>query len=146
MFRRVLVGFDGSRGAEAALRAGLSLASASDGEVTVVVVASASQGETAEDRRAAFADEVGPLVGAAEQQVAGLGHERPRAVVHAVVGDRPAEALSSYLLEHGFDLLVVGRHGRDHAARGGLGRVAKELADKGRCPLLLVGDGEAAGD
>jgi nucleotide-binding universal stress UspA family protein len=59
---------------------------------------------------------------------------RPRAVVLA---GRPADALQTYALEHGFDLLAVG-------CRGGglstslLGSCASSLAEASRMPVLLI--------
>ena len=139
VFRRILVGFDGSRCGREAIRTGIEAASAAQGEVTVLIVVSASHGETEEDRAAAFEAESATLQAAVEHelQVGIRGHTNSS--VHVLAGDRPAEVLSSYAEERGFDLLVVGRHGRERAAHGGLGRTARELADKARCPLLLVG-------
>ena len=143
MFRRILVGFDGSRDAHHALRAGITLASAAQGEVVVVIVVSASHGETDEDRRHAFEAEAAPLRAAVEDE---LRRTDAATGVHVTAGDRPAQTLSAYAEERGFDLLVVGRHGRERASHGGLGRMARELAEKASCPLLLVGDGDPDGD
>lgn len=142
VFRRILVGFDGSQDARQALRAGVALASVAGGEVTVLVVVSGSHGETEEDRRAAFEAEAAPLRTAAERELAAAGPGATGTPVHVLTGDHPAVALSAYAEERGFDLLVVGRHGRERAAHRGPGRVARELAEKARCPLLLVGDGD----
>ena len=116
------------------------MASAAEGEVAVLIVVSASHGETDEDR----ARPSRPSRSAARRsrtRAAERGADRPETSVHVVAGDRPADALSSYARDRGFDVLVVGRHGRERAAHGGLGRVARELAEKARFPLLLVGDG-----
>ena len=142
MFRRILVGVDGSPESEGALRAAIGMAVSVSGEVSVAIVASASHGETDEDRESAFDAEVAPIRASVDQLLA--GSEQARCTIHVIKGDRPAEALSAYVESHGYDLLVVGRHGRDHAAHGGLGRVAHELADKATCPLLLIGDSRAA--
>lgn len=58
----------------------------------------------------------------------------------AIEGDRPAEALLAYAHEHGFDLLVCGRH---HARRAGrlLSRgVGESLVAKAGIPVLVVGE------
>jgi len=146
VFRRILVGFDGSRDAREALRAGRMLAALADGEVTVVIVVSASHGETDEDRRRAYEAEAAPLRAAAEHELHSTPGIDSAGQVHVATGDHPAEVLASYAEERGFDVLVVGRHGRERASHGGLGRMARELAEKALCPLLLVGDGSPDGD
>lgn len=142
VFRRILVGFDGSRGARHALRAGVALAAVAGGEVTVLVVLPASHGETDEDRRESFEAESAPLREAAERELAAAARAGGRGWVHVLAGDHPAASISAYADERGFDVVVVGRHGRERGAHGGLGRMARELAEKARCPLLLVGDGD----
>ncbi len=142
VFRRILVGFDGSRDASDALRAGAALASVAGGEVTVLVVVPTSHGETEEDRREAFDAESMPLRAAAERELTASSRGEIKSTVHVVPGDHPAVSLAAYADERGFDLLVVGRHGRERAAHGGLGRMARDLAERAHCPLLLVGDGE----
>ena len=142
MFRRILVGFDGSRDARRALRTALAMASSVSGEATVLIAVSASHGETDEDRRAAFDAEAGPIQAMADQEVA-TARSHATCTIHVVAGDRPAQAMAAYVDEHGYDLLIVGRHGRERGAHGGLGRVARELAEKATYPLLLIGDGNA---
>jgi nucleotide-binding universal stress UspA family protein len=146
VFRRILVGFDGSRDAREALRTGIAMASAAQGEAVVLIVVSVSHGETDEDRRAAFEAESAPLRASAEHELQAAIRSHAADSAHVVPGDRPADVLSSYVEERGFDLLVVGRHGRERAAHRGLGRVARDLAEKARYPLLLVGDGNSHGE
>ncbi len=142
MFRRILVGFDGSRDARRALRAALGMAASVSGEATVLVAMSASHGETDEDRRAAFDAEAGPMRAMAEEEVAAARSDAT-CTIHVIAADRPAQAMAAYADEHGYDLLIVGRHGRERAIHAGLGRVARELTEKATCPLLLIGDGDA---
>jgi nucleotide-binding universal stress UspA family protein len=140
MFRKILVGFDGSRNARAALRIAVGMATSVSGEAVVAIVASASHGETEEDRQAAFEAEAGGIRAVADQEIA-AARSAASCSIHIVPGDRPAAAMSAYVDQHGYDLLIVGRHGRERASHGGLGRVARELADNATCPLLLIGDG-----
>jgi len=145
MFRRILVGFDGSRDARQALRTAIAMAESVSGEATVVIAVSASHGETEEDRRAAFDAEAGPIQAMADRVVAAARSDAT-CTIHVVAEDRPAHAMAAYVDEHGYDLLVVGRHGRERAAHGGLGRVARELTETATCPLLLIGDGNASAE
>jgi nucleotide-binding universal stress UspA family protein len=145
MFRRILVGFDGSSHARRALRTALDMAATVSGEATVLIAVSLSHGETDEDRRAAFDAEAGPIRAMAEREVVTA---RSGAVcnVHVVPADRPAKAMAAYVQERGYDLLIVGRHGRERATHVGLGRVARELTERATCPLLLIGDGNTGAE
>ncbi|MGH9170748.1 MAG: universal stress protein [Acidimicrobiales bacterium] len=141
MFRRILVGYDGSREAGEALRAGTAIAAASSGETTVLIVATASRGETDEDRQASFQAETARIRDGAQAEIRTSGNGHTHVSIHAVASDHPAAALSGYASEHGFDLLVIGRHGRERATHRGIGLVARDLVEKASCPLLLVGNG-----
>jgi nucleotide-binding universal stress UspA family protein len=53
--------------------------------------------------------------------------------------DRQAgRAVCAYAAEHGFDLLVLGRHGDGGALRPRLGRVAEAAARGSAVPVLLL--------
>ncbi len=143
MFRRILVGFDGSRDSRVALRVATGLATSISGEATVLITVPGTHGETDEDRRAAFEAEARAIRAIAEQELS-AAPSGVTCAVHVVPADHPAQTLADYLVEHGYDLLVVGRHGNERAGHGGLGRVARELADKATCPLLLIGDSDPA--
>lgn len=142
VFKRILVGYDGTRDADEAVRAALRIATAPEAYVMVVAVC-LSGGETDEERQSAFERQAHELRRKAD------GHrdaaERAGLTYHfeAVPGSKPAQVLHSLSRERGFDLLVVGRHGRESATHGGLGKVAHQLAADGTCPVLLVGDGHA---
>jgi nucleotide-binding universal stress UspA family protein len=141
LFRRILVGFDGSSDAREALRTGVVMASAAEGEATVLIVLPSTHGETLEDRRTAFEAEATSIRTAAEHERALASRDPTPTVIRTVAGEHPAEVLARYIQEHGFDVLVVGRHGRERGTHGGLGRTAHELAQKAPCPVLLVGNG-----
>ena len=58
-----------------------------------------------------------------------------------VVADDESQAgsiICSYAAEHGFDLLVLGRHGQGGRTRTRLGRVAETAARSSPVPLLLL--------
>lgn len=138
MFHRILVGFDGSDEAAHALRVALELAEAVHSEVIALsVVHSYGQVESEDERK---------LEIAAERQVAARGldrykehaEERGLTLGEAVVeSSEPAKALVSYVQEHGFDLLVVGRHGREHAWHLGKGHALDKVL-QAVCPVLVV--------
>jgi nucleotide-binding universal stress UspA family protein len=55
-----------------------------------------------------------------------------------VEGSHPGPAVCAYAVEHGFDLLVLGRHGDGGAFRPRLGHVAEAAARDSAIPVLLV--------
>ncbi|MDA8268796.1 MAG: universal stress protein [Actinomycetota bacterium] len=138
MLRRLLVGFDGSDDARAAVRTAVDLASATTGGVAVVAVVPNSRGETESDRSSAFDAEAGPLRDQAERQVASCGRPDVPVTVEAVGGDHPGGVLLAYATRTGSDLLLVGRHGREHAMHSGLGRVTRELVERAQIGVLVV--------
>ena len=52
---------------------------------------------------------------------------------------KAGSVVCAYAAEHGFDLLVLGRHGEGGAARMRLGRVAEKAAHASTVPVLLLG-------
>ena len=56
----------------------------------------------------------------------------------AVYADDPARAIASYAEEHGFDLVVVGGHGREQVTHRGIGRSLEALLRHHPCPVLVV--------
>lgn len=142
MFRKILVGFDGSADAYQAVRVATSMAVTLSGQALIVAVVPRGRGETEEARRAAFDAEAEPLRRLAEHELAVLEGSGTRCRVKILPGERPGRVLEDYAEQHGYDLLVVGRHGRERASHGGLGRVARGLVEHARSPVLLVGDGD----
>lgn len=135
-FRRILVGFDGSREAQEALRAAVALADELRGEVRVLlVVRPPSHVETPGELAAAAAAERDSLSRGLSELRHATGRGVDRRVVHA---DDPARALADHAEEHGFDLLVVGCHGRDHATHRGIGGSVEALLRRHPCPVLVV--------
>jgi nucleotide-binding universal stress UspA family protein len=138
--RRILVGWDCSPGAVAALRAAAALAA--DGDAAVVVLAvlksaprteDAAEGAADFDNRRRFAQET--FARAAE----GLpGRLRERLSLRFIEGGDAAGAVCEYASQHEFDLLALGRHGSGGVLHPRLGHVAATAARKAALPVLLV--------
>jgi len=141
-FRRVLVGFDGSPDACEALKAAVAIAGRDGGHVVALSVLrhapsheenEIQDGESGELRKLAEAsfDKLrrGP------QPTGGV-----RMSIQVVFSDREsaAQVVSSYAAEHGFDMLVLGRHGDGVRPRSRLGRVADAAAHACSVPVLLL--------
>lgn len=56
---------------------------------------------------------------------------------HYLEGD-PADEVLRYADEGGFDLIVVGSHGRTGLSRMLMGSVAEEIVRRAECPVLVV--------
>ncbi|HUY48568.1 MAG TPA: universal stress protein [Streptosporangiaceae bacterium] len=139
-FRRVLVAWDGSPDSVAALRTAAAMVG--DGPGHVVALAVLPEAPHVEAER-----------GQAGEESAGLrwvqdGFERARASItatsraridlHTAEGRQVARSLCAYATEHGFDLLVLGRHGGGGMLHPRLGRVAETAARASAVPVLLV--------
>jgi nucleotide-binding universal stress UspA family protein len=138
VFRRLLVGFDGSREARYALRIARSLAADLGGEVHVLsVVTPRAHAETTEERMATLEEERRRVAETLSAQQPVNTWDRPP-ITHVVCDDDPAEAIAAFAIQHGFDLVVVGTHGSDQIMHRGVGRSLEALIRSHPCPLLVV--------
>jgi nucleotide-binding universal stress UspA family protein len=141
-FRRVLVGWDCSAGAAAALHTAVSMTDGGSSHiVALAILDGVPHGETREDRARDLAERrhrTEALFGRARDSVP--PEARARVSLQIVENGDPARAICDYAAEHGFDLLVLGRHGDGGVVHGRLGHVAEAAAKAGRVPVLLLGD------
>lgn len=138
VFRRILVGFDGSAEAQHALGVAAALAAEIDGDVHVLlVVRPPAHTETTEDLHRATEAERDHLSHGLTQ-VEGLSQHHSRLTNDVTVADDPAAAIAAYAEEHGFDLVVVGNHGRGQATHRGVGHEVTALLRHHPCPVLVV--------
>lgn len=146
MFHRILLAWDGSPSADRAADVALDLARRYDAELTAASVAySPSHAETRADRtesvRAArryLSDSLGRIQDRAER--AGIRVEQ-----EILEADDPAEELMRFAHEHGFDLVVTGRHVPSRARRVLFDGLSSRLAASARLPVLIVGADEEPG-
>lgn len=138
MFRRVLVGFDGSSEARRAFRVARSLAADLGGDVHVLlVVKPRAHAETTEERQAALQEEQASLSqGLGAEQSTDARDTTP--ISHVVFDNNPAMAIAQFAKEHGFDLIVVGTHGREQMMHRGVGHSLEALIRTHQCPVLVV--------
>lgn len=141
-FRRILVAYDGSPGAQRALRLSLDLAAGLGASVTTLtVIPSTDHLETLEERADAEAAHRADLMrglDACDAEAAAADVALSRLVV---TGGNPAGALARHVQAHGFDLLVLGNHGRERVQHAGPGRMAEQLLREPPCPLLIAPSG-----
>ncbi len=141
-FRRVLVGWDSSPGAAAALLAAAAIAEDETGRgVALAVLRPVPPGEGGEEERAAemarhrhHAEE---SFGRARDTLPGA--IRARVILEFAESPDAARTLCEYADAHVFELLVLGRHGNGGVLHHRLGHVAETAAKKSNIPLLLLG-------
>lgn len=139
MYRKILVGFDGSDGAKAAMRHVIELARTFDAELWSLSVietphwATATVGEIDEQRRL-LEQELERLQQLACQQAAEYGID-----LHAVTRmGHPAQLLVQEAQRGNFDLLVIGHSGRSGVWGVFLGTTADKVVRHAPCSVLVV--------
>lgn len=138
-FRQVLVGWDGSAGAAEALTAAAAIAGSDGGHVVALaVLKAASRFEAADDDDVSARAAISYL---ADEQFKRARQSAPQGVrmsLRIVENERIGPTVCEYATEHGFDLLVVGRHGDGGVLHPRLGRVAEAAVRSCPIPVLLV--------
>ncbi|MDR5709861.1 MAG: universal stress protein [Armatimonadota bacterium] len=138
MFRRVLVGYDGSDPARRALQAALDLAQRYGAAVTALAVARPPEfAELEAEVDAALMEARGPLAEAfrwAREQARKAGVDLH---LRVQIG-HPAEVLVRVAREEGFDLIVLGRRGLTPVQRWMLGSVSERVIRYAHCPVMVV--------
>ena len=90
---------------------------------------------------------LGNLISGAEGQLATLKESAAALGViadTAVITGRPAHAIVEHAKDGGFDLIVMGTHGRTGLSHVLMGSVAERVVRKAPCPVLTMHAGETA--
>ena len=142
-FRRILVAWDGSADAVAALRTAAAMACDGRSHVVALSVISGAApresgsavgtGQSEHARRAAAAFE------ATRTTIAKTSSAR--LTLHTIESPQIAGSVCEYASDHGFDLLVVGRHGDGGLVHPKLGHIAESAVRSCPIPVLLVSAG-----
>ncbi|MBO9360211.1 MAG: universal stress protein [Thermomicrobium sp.] len=139
MYRKILVGFDGSPGAQAALRHAIELARLFGAELWSLSVIEIPQWGTAtiaeiDEQRRIVEQELSTLQEAAHQQATEFGVE-----LHTVTRmGHPAQLLVQEAQRGAFDLLVIGHSGRSGVWGVFLGTTADKVVGHAPCSVLVV--------
>ncbi|MGH3156752.1 MAG: universal stress protein [Streptosporangiaceae bacterium] len=136
-YRRVLVGWDASPDSMAALRAAAALASsAAQGCVVAMAVLSETHGPEHDDEVSSPVRRVHAVFESTRSAI-----DIPAGAtisLHTEEGSHPARTLCEYAHVHGFDLMVLGRHGNGGLLHPKLGHIAHAVARASEVPVLLV--------
>jgi nucleotide-binding universal stress UspA family protein len=139
MFKKILVGYDGSKGGKAALAAAAALAEQFGGRVTALWVReplprhSDLPGEYEEESEAAaeyFAERQG--------EVAEIATQFGQSILCEAARGHPAKAILKFADQGAYDLIVIGHS--DHSELWGrlLGDTADRISDHAHCSVLIV--------
>ena len=145
MYKRILVGTDGSSTATGAVTTAIGLAGSLGAHLHVVCVHDAAHVSTAIAAATAGVpssfNEVNQAAREHTDAVLGQAADRARAegvevTVHACTGS-PAETIVSVAAGEGVDLIVVGNRGM-HGIRRVLGSVPNHVAHHATCAVMIV--------
>jgi len=139
MFKKILVGYDGSKGGTAALRQAAAFARESKAELTALWVReplprhSDLPGEYEEEAEAA--DE---YFKARQKEVEGTAAQYGIAIRCEIRRGHAAKTILRFADEGGYDLIIIGHS--DHSELWGrlLGDTADRISDHARCSVLIV--------
>jgi nucleotide-binding universal stress UspA family protein len=139
MFKKILLAYDGSEGANAALNAGINLAKLHQAELWAVAVEeklprfSGTIDEVQEEKQ--FADEqCGKLLEAARVRAKEAGIE----LKILIRPGHPAQTIVAVAQEGKFDLVLVGHTGLSGVWAAFLGTTAEKVSRHAPCSVLIV--------
>jgi nucleotide-binding universal stress UspA family protein len=139
MFRKILLGYDGSAGAERALDMALELARVHGAELWALAVEerlphfAATVGEVEEEKE--FANRYyGERLAVARERAAKMGVEL-KTVLRA---GHPARTIVDVAKEGSFDLVVLGHSGHSEVWATFLGTTAEKVSRHAPCAVLIV--------
>jgi nucleotide-binding universal stress UspA family protein len=139
MFRKILLAYDGSDGAKAALRVGIGLAKSLSAELHSISVEeklphyAATMGEI-QDAKERIDEYFRVLTKDARDQAALAGVELQTAIRQG----HEVEIIVNYAREGGFDLLLAGYHGHSRIFERVMGSTAQSIIRLSPCSVLLA--------
>jgi nucleotide-binding universal stress UspA family protein len=139
MFKKILLAYDGSGGAKAALKVGIGLARSLGAELQSISVEeelphyAATMGEV-QDAKERVDEYFRVLTKEARDQAALAGVELQTAIRQG----HEVEIIVNYAKEGGFDLLLAGYHGHSRIFERVMGSTAQSIIRLSPCSVLLA--------
>jgi nucleotide-binding universal stress UspA family protein len=136
-FRRILVGYDGSKQSERALEVALHIAQADDARLLVVAVARPPEPPTR-------VETIGVLENAQEhfeqdfKRIAARAHDLEVELETTILVGHPIEQLVHRAETERADLIVLGRRGVSRFERMLLGSTSEKVLRYAHCPVMIV--------
>jgi nucleotide-binding universal stress UspA family protein len=136
-FRKLLVGYDGSKESDKAVDVAFSLAECMDSSVLIFAVARPPEPSTSVELEAVL-DDAKEHFDQAFTKIAekAKGHEIEIKTATAV--GHPAEQIIHRAETDGIDLIILGRRGRSMISRMMLGSVSERTLRYAHCPVMVV--------
>ena len=139
MYKKILVGFDGSEGSKVALHHAAKLANLSGAELWSLWVRGSlphypeSVDEVEEERESAnsFLQNLTRLIVHFSQEYGVEIHGDAKS-------GNPAKTIVDYAKQHNFDLLVLGHRGHSGLWGGFLGHITDKVSENAHCSVLFV--------
>jgi len=145
-YRKILVGYDGSAPATAALLHAVDLAARCGAELTAAAVARLPEYAGTVDEVNGAMDDARRHFQAILERASELGKERGAAIKTELLVGQPADALIRFAQQHGCDLIVVGPRGMSALRRFLLGSVSAALVRYASCSVLVYRSPEGGPD
>lgn len=137
MYKKILVGYDGSQAARKAVDTAAGLAKQHAAELYVLTVARPPEVADDVETEAVIENSRQYHRRMLADLKSGLAVKNVKAHFEVAVG-HPAEQIIYHADKHGVDLIVVGDRGRSKFTRLLLGSISKQVAEHADRPVMLV--------
>jgi nucleotide-binding universal stress UspA family protein len=139
MYKRILVGYDGSEGSKLALEHAIHLAKKLRAELTALWVRGSlphypeTVDEVEEEKEAATS-----FLQAITNDLIAYSKKYGVEIKAESKAGHPAKTISDYGKEHGFDLIVLGHRGHSGLWGSFLGHTTDKVSENAHCSVLIV--------
>lgn len=139
MFKKILIGYDGSKGGQAALQHAATMARKYNAQLTALWVCEPLPRHSELPGESEEAAEAGNgYFQERKQEVAAVAKQHGVNIPCEVRRGHPAKTIVTFATEGGYDLIIVGHS--DHSELWGrlLGDTADRVSDHAQCSVLIV--------
>ncbi len=138
MFKKILVGYDGSENAKRALMVALDLAKKYGSELTAASVAHVPDYAGTRDEVNGVIEDARRFFEKGFEEAKDLASKEGVNLNTVVLVGHPGDALTRLAEKEGYDLLVVGARGLSGIKRYIMGSVSTHVVRLAHCPVLVV--------